>query len=1206
MRLLILLFFATSLQAQSVLPLWQTISAGAWGMDAGVSRADLPDNFQTYLLDKDGLVQHLGKATMEFAGGPALPVDLPLADGRLLRFLVWESPIVAPGFSRHFPAIRTYAGKASDGSGRTVRMGVGYDGFHAYVLGIDQQEQTITNQFSADKMQYIVYQNNTLPVASYLPRGAFACGVLEAGIATETHKSGVSVEDRGAAPVKLRKYRMAIAAKAEYSLYHSPAKDTSVVQSKIVAALNYIVALMERDFGVRYELIARNKDLTFFDPDADPYSGTETGNWMGQNQAVVSGIIGSANYDIGHVFAVYVSGSAIGIAGGRVCSNVGKARGCSSANPPQGTYFNLVTAHEMCHQMSGSHTMNNCSDDSNGQLAPGNAYEPGSGSTIMGYPGACGPNDIQGNNDPYYHISNIDQINFYVYQDDGNTCGITENSNNTPPEAAILAVNDTYIPIATPFRLTGVATDAENDVLSYCWEQFNLGPTAPLGSPITTSPSFRSFNPVSTPTRFFPRLNDLANNVVDKDEVLPTYNRDLTFRFTVRDNHPGVGGVASPVVNLKSTVNAGPFLVLSPNSSGTVWQAGSLKEIVWDVAKTDIAPVNCKSVDILFSTDAGLTFPVVLAAGVPNNGRHCILVPELATTKGRLMVAAKDNVFFDISNTNLTIESNATAGYGLCSPALKSSVCLPGAYTGTITTTSLSGFNTPVALAASGLPAGAIATFSPNPVVPGTDAALTIDFPADLPEGLYNISVSGNAGGNVQSILLNLTAVRNDFSAFALEYPQDGATGVDLGPVYAWQAVADANGYDIQIASNPSFDAGTLLVNRNNLSVDTLKMPFILAEGQTVYWRVRPVNECGAGSWSPVFVFTTKVQSCSTFGALDLPKVISGNSTPTVESKILVPANATISDVNILSVAGNHNFFKDLDVRLISPAGTEVLLWTNKCPGTYNFNLGFDDSASSVFNCPPPNTGAKYKAVGLLSAFNGQNASGTWTLRVKDLVIGSGGSLSGFQLELCSSQALSAPFGVNNSLLTLPSGTNAAITSDLLRVDDTNNTPDQLVYTLVTLPGFGLLKRDEVVLSVGDTFTQADINSGLLRFFDYGNNSGTDNFRFTVVDGAGGMLTDIFTIQPLTTGTEEAGRHLAFSLSPNPTAGQVILQLAEPAGDSAAAILYDVSGRMIRRWDLSAGGMNGVFSLEHIPEGVYVMVVNDGTGLGISKLVIRR
>ncbi|MDP4854181.1 MAG: hypothetical protein NWR22_13415, partial [Saprospiraceae bacterium] len=66
----------------------------------------------------------------------------------------------------------------------------------------------------------------------------------------------------------------------------------------------------------------------------------------------------------------------------------------------------------------------------------------------------------------------------------------------TPNDVPVLTLtykNGFSIPISTPFKLEASATDADNDKLTYNWEQMDTGPTTPLGEPKNNSPLFRSF-----------------------------------------------------------------------------------------------------------------------------------------------------------------------------------------------------------------------------------------------------------------------------------------------------------------------------------------------------------------------------------------------------------------------------------------------------------------------------------------------------------------------------------------------------------------------------------------------------------------------------------------------------------------------------------------------------------------------------------------
>ena len=82
--------------------------------------------------------------------------------------------------------------------------------------------------------------------------------------------------------------------------------------------------------------------------------------------------------------------------------------------------------------------------------------------------------------------------------------------------------------------------------------------------------------------------------------------------------------------------------------------------MTWAVNGTDAAPISTANVRISLSTDGGLTFPIVIANSTTNDGSQTITVPNVNTTMGRIKVEAVGNIFFDISNANITIASVCT------------------------------------------------------------------------------------------------------------------------------------------------------------------------------------------------------------------------------------------------------------------------------------------------------------------------------------------------------------------------------------------------------------------------------------------------------------------------------------------------------------------------------------------------------------------
>ena len=98
-----------------------------------------------------------------------------------------------------------------------------------------------------------------------------------------------------------------------------------------------------------------------------------------------------------------------------------------------------------------------------------------------------------------------------------------------------------------------------------------------------------------------------------------------------------------------------------------------------------------------------------------------------------------------------------------------------------------------------------------------------------------------------------------------------------------------------------------------------------------------------------------------------------------------------------------------------------------------------------------------------------------------------------------------APVLGTNGGLTLVTGTNATIAAAQLAVTDVDNTAAQITYTLAMAPTNGVLLRNGVALGAGATFTQADIDAGLMTYQNV-NPVVADGFSFSVADGAGGTI----------------------------------------------------------------------------------------------------
>jgi hypothetical protein len=581
----------------------------------------------------------LAGAPMGFADTRAqYPVlVLPTPDGGVERFEVAEVSIMAPELAAKYPDIRTYRVLGVDDGAAHGALTVTPLGVHASIRG-SRGAWAVQPLFGTDNVPHAVFAWADQPVSP-----TWVCEVIE----------GDDIPPRPSLPWNrggsgtLRTYRMATACTGEYAALFGGTVPGAL--ANVVAETNSLAAYYEIDNSITFQLVANNDLLMFTNPATDPYDNSNTGSMLAANQTTLTSLIGGANYDIGHVLGTAGGGIAVRPS---ACSPTNKARGVSAE--PNNVF---VYAHEVGHQFSANHAFNSGGDAGClAQRASSASYEPGSGSSFMSYAGRCSTDNVTTTPDFQFNWNSLIEIRSYS-ETTGACFSSTATGNDAP---TVSAGPDFTIPSRTPFLLTASASDPNGDTVRYSWEEADLGPAAALTAPDDGQiPLFRSFAFTTASVRSFPRQAIVQAGANSNSEKLPTVSATRNFRVVARDTNPNGGLWAQDGMQVTVVGTAGPFQITSPNTNVT-WTGNRSHTVTWDVANTNVAPINCANVSIEISTNAGTDWTMVVPS-TPNDGSHTFLVPNTASNACRIRIRGVGNIFYDINNSNFRIVEGTVA-----------------------------------------------------------------------------------------------------------------------------------------------------------------------------------------------------------------------------------------------------------------------------------------------------------------------------------------------------------------------------------------------------------------------------------------------------------------------------------------------------------------------------------------------------------------
>ena len=712
----------------------------------------------------------------------------------------------------------------------------------------------------------------------------------------ELSKSSYSLPDDS-----LRIYRLALSTTGEFSDFHGG--NMPKVFSVLVGMVNLINAVFERDLGIRFTLVNQSDDLIFQYANADPFT---QGNESSQNQQLLDRLIGNDYYDIGHVVGGLKSVSIGKI--GSICQKGEKGMGVSTSLIPEGISFIFdYFSHELAHQLGGNHTFN--SIICNNQRNPQTAWEPGSGISILGYPGLCASDNLASHVLPHFHSGSTEEIINLLLSKEYKNCG--EKLPFKRNHKGVVDLIDYNLPRNTPFLLN---PNMDNFGEWFSWESMDLGNALPINDIKGSSPNISMTALKNKAIRYFPALDSLVKSTFEPGVILADYGRNINLRLTRRDSLK----IDWHSFSLRVNSNAGPLTVILPKED--LINEGDLPVLVeWNPANTFLPPVDADKVDIFLVDIFNPDSIIYLQRNIPNLGRISIYLPlHLPSSTYKIGVKGANKLFFNISQGKIKFQKKEAV---FLNPMFNKPLFTCGNeinFNWDLSTLPKTFFplslklkeipgwkftwNDKVLIEPENISLGAF-SLPDRPIIPiyGTTLQIT------LSNKEFNFPIEWVAYPKKEIKIENITPVQK-------------AEIFELNPLFSWKSDAKSDWYQVEISDHATFDfLLDSMVTTENATFSNLKFE----SGKQYFWRVKYVNIlCGKVN-SEVFSFTVANSICKGWISIDSIRL---NQIPFRQSNLILEQKGTLTDISELWVSLNISNWEQVKIYVKSPAGKKIQL----------------------------------------------------------------------------------------------------------------------------------------------------------------------------------------------------------------------------------------------------------------------------------------
>jgi subtilisin-like proprotein convertase family protein len=571
-------------------------------------------------------------------------------------------------------------------------------------------------------------------------------------------------------------------------------------------------------------------------------------------------------------------------------------------------------------------------------------------------------------------------------------------------------VTGSIVNTSLPFRVALVWTDAPGPTTGNAYVN-NLDLEVTVGATLYRGNVFSGASSISGGTA------DPANNT---ECVFLPAGTSGSFSITVRGTNiagDGVPGNADTtdqdfallVYNGSASAPAPDFTLAATPASQTITAGASTTYTVSNTALNGFAgSVTLSASPAISGVSYGFS-PNPMAAG--GSSTLTVTTTSGATTGTHsLTITGTSGSLVHTASVTLVINPPATPDFTLSATPASQTVTAGGSTSYTVSNTALNGFTGSVTLSASPAISGVSYSFSPNPQAAGGSSTLSVTTTTAATTGTHTVTITGTSGALVHTanvtLVINAAGGGNPVKTFsaapALAIPDNNTTGVTstitvpdsltVSSISVSTVIPHTYKGDLVVTLTGPDNTSAILHNRTGGSTDNVTTTFSIvttsAQALSVFngkntagaWKLKvqdlaAVDTGTLSSWKITFNGEKSVTA-----NLAIPD----NNTTGVTSTQTYAQTGTVAAVKV-RVNVTHTYKGDLEIALIGPDNTTVLLHNRTGGSTDNVNTEFPDLTAPAQS---------------LAAFTGKAINGAWKLRVRDLAAVDVGTLVSWTLSL--------------------------------------------------------------------------------------------------------------------------------------------------------------------------------------------------------------